>query len=282
MSGADAVLSGQARWAVLHGDSAILLPSLPRRCVDHVIADPAFSEHVHTRQRRVLRGTSKAAAGGFLDDKGHRVTFQPFGFGHLTPELRRLCGVQFARLAKRWIIVKSDEESRHLWQVDLERGGARHVRCGTWWKIASQPQLSGDRPAVDREALEIAHARRQRMRWNGGGKHASWMTQFPTYRHAIATDRNNLGDRVHTTQTPVALWLDLVEDFTEPGELVLDPFCGSGSLGVACVRLGRRYIGIDISEKCVKDAREWLAAEEQGQSLGSARAGQLSLLGGGQ
>jgi len=45
--------------------------------------------------------------------------------------------------------------------------------------------------------------------------------------------------------------LELVEWFSEPGDLVLDPFCGGGTTGVACLSLGRRFIGVDIDADCV-------------------------------
>ena len=35
----------------------------------------------------------------------------------------------------------------------------------------------------------------------------------------------------------------LVRDFTEPGETILDPFAGSGTTGIACIRLGRNFVG---------------------------------------
>ncbi|MCP4967401.1 MAG: site-specific DNA-methyltransferase [bacterium] len=50
-------------------------------------------------------------------------------------------------------------------------------------------------------------------------------------------------DRLHPTQKPVLLMESLVSDFTDPGELICDPFAGSGTTGVACIRLGRRFIG---------------------------------------
>ena len=53
----------------------------------------------------------------------------------------------------------------------------------------------------------------------------------------------------HETQKPVALMSALVRDFTDPGELVCDPFAGSGTTGVACIRLGRRFIGWERDPK---------------------------------
>lgn len=53
MSTVDAVLSGEARWCVVHGDSRDVLPLIPDGAVTHVITDPPYSEHVHGKQRRV-------------------------------------------------------------------------------------------------------------------------------------------------------------------------------------------------------------------------------------
>jgi len=51
---------------------------------------------------------------------------------------------------------------------------------------------------------------------------------------------------LHPTQKPVGLMWALVADLVPPGGTVLDPFMGSGSTGVACVKTGRSFIGIEI------------------------------------
>lgn len=55
----------------------------------------------------------------------------------------------------------------------------------------------------------------------------------------------------------------LVEKLTEPGETVLDPFMGSGTTGVACVRRGRRFVGIEIDPRGFAEAQARLEAECQ-------------------
>jgi 16S rRNA G966 N2-methylase RsmD len=55
----------------------------------------------------------------------------------------------------------------------------------------------------------------------------------------------------------------LVERFSREGEIVLDPFCGSGTTGVACLRLGRRFIGCEIDPETANIARGRLAEEER-------------------
>ena len=91
---------------------------------------------------------------------------------------------------------------------------------------------------------------------------------------------NNEERGQHPTQKPVGVMQWVLELATKPGDLVLDPFCGSGTTGVACLRLGRRFIGIEKEATYAAVARERLEAESQGLSLRDARAGQLPMFGG--
>jgi DNA modification methylase len=59
------------------------------------------------------------------------------------------------------------------------------------------------------------------------------------------------------------LCLELIAKFTNRGETVLDPFCGSGRIGEACVLLGRNYIGLDSDVEWVEKARVRLDPTER-------------------
>jgi len=70
--------------------------------------------------------------------------------------------------------------------------------------------------------------------------------------------------KVHPTQKPVSLMEWCIEKATNPGDLILDPFCGSGSTGVAAINTGRRFIGIEQREDYADIARARIArAAEQ-------------------
>ena len=71
----------------------------------------------------------------------------------------------------------------------------------------------------------------------------------------------------HPTQKPEALLKRIVEASTHPGELVLDPFCGSATTGVACARLGRRFVGIERETEYLALAVSRLADEAQQVTL---------------
>ena len=64
---------------------------------------------------------------------------------------------------------------------------------------------------------------------------------------------------LHVAQKPTKLLRVLIELTTARDQVVLDPFCGSGSTLVAAKSVGRRYIGFDNDQECVRVASERLA-----------------------
>jgi DNA modification methylase len=72
------------------------------------------------------------------------------------------------------------------------------------------------------------------------------------------------GNRHHPTEKPVEAMQTIVETFTPPGALVLDPFAGSGTTLVAAKRLCRDYLGIELEASHVETARRRLLTAKQG------------------
>jgi len=71
------------------------------------------------------------------------------------------------------------------------------------------------------------------------------------------------GNRVHPTEKAVSILKPLIQTFSMPGALVLDPFAGSGSTLVATALCGRDYLGIELEEKYIEHARRRLAGVER-------------------
>ena len=69
---------------------------------------------------------------------------------------------------------------------------------------------------------------------------------------------NNINgkNKLHPTQKPVELLSILIKNSSKVGDIVLDPFMGSGSTGVACKELNRDFIGIELDEKYFNIAKE--------------------------
>ena len=66
----------------------------------------------------------------------------------------------------------------------------------------------------------------------------------------------------HPAEKPVDLMEYLIHKLTNPGDIILDPFCGSGTTCVAAKRLGRHYIGIELDETYCRKARARLRGTE--------------------
>jgi len=73
--------------------------------------------------------------------------------------------------------------------------------------------------------------------------------------------------RVHPTQKPIKLIIDLISKYSKDTDLILDPFLGSGTTVVACERLNRRWIGIEISEKYCAIAKQRIENERKQRKL---------------
>jgi len=81
----------------------------------------------------------------------------------------------------------------------------------------------------------------------------------------------------HPTEKPLPLMIWCIENYSKLNDIILDPCCGSGTTCVAAKMLGRRYIGIDISEEYCKIAEERLRAVDTGVPVKETRAGQQAL-----
>ena len=80
--------------------------------------------------------------------------------------------------------------------------------------------------------------------------------------HIRATGNQSNEGTKYPHQKPLKLLDWFIRATTDEGDLVLDPYCGSGSTCVAAVRLGRKYIGIDQNPEAVEIARRWLRDSE--------------------
>lgn len=98
---------------------------------------------------------------------------------------------------------------------------------------------------------------------SGFGKNVSnWVGREMVYPSNVLHMATECHNRDHPASFPVALPEWFIALFTEPGDVVLDPFIGSGTTAVAAARTGRNYIGIDINLKYVELAQTRLAPRQ--------------------
>lgn len=210
---------------IYQGDCVEVMRSWPDSCVDVVITDPPYGEKTHAGAR---------TGGG--NEK--LITFASVTPEYMVDLARRLCV-----LSKRWVVMTCDW--RHCAEIEKQCPDI-FIRAGVWIKPNGMPQYTGDRPATGWEAVAILH-RPGVKKWNGGGSHAVWNVPKVS------------GD--HPTQKPLDLIVKWMHLFSNEGETVLDPFCGSGTTLVAAEKMGRSYVGIELDEKYIDLTKDRLRAE---------------------
>lgn len=211
---------------LLLGDSRELLPEFGK--ADHWIMDAPYEDEMHdakAKPRRKLRkdGGPELKALDFESVTTIRDT--------VTSLAKDRCG--------GWFISFCSPEGIAAWRDSIEAAGLRYKRACFWFKVDSAPQLNGQGPAFAVEPFVTAWCGGGYSRWNGGGRRN--MFQHPTN----SSDR----DGRHPTEKSLSLMSELVGLFSDPGQLILDPMMGSCTTGVACIKRGRRFIGIEKDPK---------------------------------
>ncbi len=88
---------------------------------------------------------------------------------------------------------------------------------------------------------------------SGFGKNVSnWLDRDMVYPSNVIHMATECGNKSHSAAFPLSLPSWFIKLFTKPGDIVLDPFIGSGTTAVAATELGRNYTGIDILEEYVE------------------------------
>lgn len=197
-----------------------------------VIVDPPYSERVHKYAR------SQPSSGGSIHND--------FGFSHLSEDLRRAIAARIAE-ASGFSIVFCDWEGLSAWVSAVQGAGGRHIRSIPWVRW-SMPQLTGDRPPQGSECVAVFHGPGKLQNYSGPGN----LTHFDV--------KCLRGKDKHKTEKPLSLMLLLVQWFTAPGDLILDPCAGSGTTIVAAQLLGRRAVGWELQPQWVEKANARLEA----------------------
>ena len=203
------------------GDCREVLPTLT---VDHVMSDPPYEDELHKAMGRIQRTDG-------------REMVQALGFDGINLS-RSTIAAACVEASSGWVILFTLAEGVRAWRDDLQSAGAKWDTTCFWVKPDASPRFNGQGPARGAECFVTCWAGKGHRKWNAGGKRG-------IYTHCVNTGRQG----EHPTEKPVPLMMEMVADFTQAGQLVCDPFMGSGTTGVACARMGRHFVGIEQNER---------------------------------
>ncbi len=118
------------------------------------------------------------------------------------------------------------------------------------------------------EMVMVAHRRNGKLAWAYEGNDAANVVRIGK----IIPQADQ-----HPTQKPVELVRHFLNLHTRPGDLVLDPFAGSGTTGVACAEMGREFIGFELDPHWAEVANDRIAAARRGITVPEVKHGQSTL-----
>jgi site-specific DNA-methyltransferase (adenine-specific) len=225
---------------IYQADCRDVLPLLAS--VSHILTDPPYEADAH-RQGRVTNAAI---------NKGEDATL---AFDAITEALRTYVAEQATRLSQGWFLAFCQAEGVYLWRQAIEQAQHRYRGPAVWVKPDGSPKFQGNGPSQSFEMLVTSWCGSGDSKWNSKGKRG-------VYTHPVNVDRHG----GHQTEKPLPLLRELLLDFTEPGDTVLDPFMGIGSLGVACLELGRKYIGVEMDAGYFEIARKRISGIPANQS----------------
>lgn len=242
---------------IVTGDCVAAMRAMPAKSVDLIFADPPYNLQLQQQLYRPEGGRVDA-----VDDAWDKFA-----------DLAAYDAFTRAWLAEARRVLKDDGT---IWTIgsyhNIFRVGSALQDLGYWilndivWRKANpMPNFKGTRFTNAHETLIwCAKSEKARYRFNYHAMKAlnddlqmrsDWLLPICTGGERLKTD----GVKSHPTQKPEALLYRVLLACSEPGDIVLDPFFGTGTTGAVAKLLGRRWLGIEREPKYVAVAQARIA-----------------------
>ncbi len=255
----------EAADAIILGDAFAALTRLPPASADLLVADPPYNmdkDFGAARGRRMAEGEYEEYTRSWLD--AALPLLKADASVYVCCDWR--CSSAVQRVLSGSLVVRN----RITWEREKGRASARNWKNShedIWFATVSEDyRFDGD---------AVRQRRRVRAPYrDGDGRPKDW-GEGPDGRYRDTAASNLWTDLTvpfwsmsentsHPTQKPEKLAAKLILASSRPGDLVLDPFLGSGTTAVAARKLGRRFVGIEIdAEHCLAALRRLELAEEE-------------------
>ncbi len=243
----------QHKIKLYHGDTFSLLPQIPDNCIDLIFTDPPYF----------------LSSGGITCQSGKMVSVDKGDWDKLETiedvHAFNMCWIkQCQRILKPNGSIWICGTSHNIFSVGLalQEAGCKILNDIVWEKTAPPPNLSCRYFTHAAEhIIWAAKTKRSKHVFNyelmkevAGGKQMKSVWKLPSVSNAEKTFGK------HPTQKPLAVVRRAVLASSNEGDVVFDPFCGSGTTGVICKQEGRRFVGMDKEVAYLKMAVKRLNA----------------------
>lgn len=246
---------------LLLGDTFFILPKIEKESIDMIFADPPYflsNDGITCKGGRMV----SVNKGGW-DKIGDSTTdvSQKHNFN-------RKWIKQCKRILKPNGSIWISGTLHNIYSIGmaLEQEGFKIINNITWQKTNPPPNLACRCFTHSTETILWAQKAEKKshhyfnyelMKEQNGGK------QMKDVWTGCLTKASEKKAGKHPTQKPEYLLERIVLASTKEGDIILDPFCGSGTTGVAALRFGRKFIGIDNSKEYLEIARKRMESENE-------------------
>jgi len=234
---------------IIQGDCIEELKKLPENSVDAIITDPPYmiSQEGKKLSRKSLSSKSwkrnmdvKLDFGKWDSFKDEKEFFD-FTESWFKESIRVL-------KPKGWIYVFFDKQKLGYFDLLLSKKyGIKPRTVFAWLKSNPCPSFRKVNWLSASEFIWVGS--------KGECKLKNFLKQTEMFNYMITPNKSSYGKTKHPTEKPLILIEKFVEVNTNEGDIVLDPFLGSGTTAIACLKLNRRFIGIEKEEEYVKIAK---------------------------
>jgi len=244
---------------ILLGDNLQLLASLPEKSVDLIFADPPYNLQLQSELRRPNLTLVDA-----VDDEWDQFgSFE--AYDKYTAEWLSACRRVLKDRGTIWVI-GSYHNIYRVGKIMMDLGYWM-LNDVVWVKTNPMPNFRGVRFTNAHETLIWAKKSKEQKRYTFNYEamknlndekqmRSDWELPLCTGSERIRVD----GEKAHTTQKPEALLYRVILSSSNPGDVVLDPFFGTGTTGAVAKKLQRHWIGIERDPDYAKVAQERIDA----------------------
>ncbi len=279
---------------IIHGDCLTVLKTLPDDCVDFIFTSPPYADN----RKKTYKGVPiKNYVEWFLPISSElKRVLKPEGSFVLNIKERAVDGERQTYVLELILAMKKQNwlwTEEYIWHKKNCYPGKWPNRFRDAWErclhFTRQKKFKMFQDSVIMPMGNWAERRltklsdRDKVRdesrvGSGFGKNVShWLSKnyvYPTNVLHLSTECANRG---HSASFPVSLPEWFIKLFTAEGDLVLDPFIGAGTTAIACIKLNRHYIGIEMMEKYYNLALEAIDKEQNGHKRARNADKQMSL-----
>ncbi len=239
---------------IIKGDTVEILKSIPGDSINIIFADPPYNLQL----REELWRPNQTRVDAVNDNWDKFSSFEEYD------EFSKKWLTECKRVLKKNGVIWIIGTYHNIFRIGkiMQDLGFWFINDIIWIKTNPMPNFRGTRFTNAHETLIFAvksadskytfHYKSMRVFNDDVQMRSDWEIPICSGKERIKID----GKKVHSTQKPEELLRRVILSTSNPGDIVLDPFMGSGTTGAVSKLLGRNYIGIEREDKYIKTAEE--------------------------